>query len=213
MAHRRIHPALRAALEFGPILGFFVAHMHLKDSSFVIAGAQYDGFAVATAGFIPAALASAAALWALSGRISRMLAAMSAVIVVFGGLSVWLNDPRLFMMKPTAVFALFGAPLAVGLLLGKSWLRGVMGESLPISPEASMILARRMAAFFLSMAALNELVWRGMGEDAWVLFKTFGLHGGTVLFFLLQAPLLRRGRAAQPVAAEGDGAAAAAGRR
>ena len=191
MANGHVNPALKAALEFGPVLGFFVAYLALKDRSFEIGAAEYEGFVVVTAGFIPVVLAATGTLWALTGRLSRMQAVTAVLIVVFGGLSVWLNDPRFFKMKPTMVYLLFGGTLGLGLLLGKSWLRAVMGEIVPLTPQGWTILTRRLTAFFLAFAVLNELVWRTMSEESWVYFKTFGLPGGTFVFFMLQTRLFQ----------------------
>src|SRR6056297_595203 len=113
----------KPALEYGPILAFFVAYLWLKDDIFEIGGRDYDGFIVVTAGFIPVFLLSMAALWRLTGHLSRMQAVTAVLIVVFGGLSVWFNDPRFFKMKPTMIYLLFGGVLGLGLLRGQSWLQ------------------------------------------------------------------------------------------
>ena len=68
------------------------------------------------------------------------------LIVVFGGLSVWLNDERFFKMKPTLIYLLFGGVLAVGLLRGQSWLRLVMEGLMPLKEEGWMILTRRVCS-------------------------------------------------------------------
>ncbi|MFU1478181.1 inner membrane-spanning protein YciB [Roseovarius sp. C7] len=186
MAEKKINGAVKTALELGPIAGFFVAYLWLKDDVFTIGGTQYDGFVVVTAGFIPVFLASIAALWWLTGHLSRMQVVTAVLIVVFGGLSVWFNDPRFFKMKPTIIYLLFGGVLGAGLLRGQSYLQSLMDGLMPLTHEGWMILTRRLMIFFFGLAILNEVIWRTMTEETWVYFKTFGLTAAIFLFFITQ---------------------------
>jgi intracellular septation protein len=121
-----------------------------------------------------------------------MQVATVVLVVVFGGLSVWLNDERFFKMKPTIIYLLFAAVLGFGLLRGQSYLQAVMGEALEMTAEGWMILTRRLALFFAGLAVANEAVWRLMSTDAWVNFKTFGLTLALFAFFMSQAGLLKK---------------------
>lgn len=192
MAARQINPFLKSALEFGPILVFFAAYLLLKDRIFVIGGEEYEGFIVVTAGFIPLMLLCTGLLWKLTGHLSRMQVVTAVLIVVFGGLSVWLNDERFFKMKPTLIYLLFAAALGIGLMRGESWLRSVMEGLMPLQDEGWMILTRRVTGLFLGLAILNEVIWRTMSTETWVYFKTFGLTAGVFLFFMTQSGLFKR---------------------
>ncbi|MDD9732047.1 septation protein IspZ [Mameliella sp. AT18] len=192
MEQRQVNPMLKTALEFGPILGFFAAYLWLKDRIFVIGGTEYEGFIVVTAGFIPVFLVCMGALWALTGHLSRMQVVTAVLIVVFGGLSVWLNDDRFFKMKPTLIYLLFGGALAIGLMRGESWLQYVMDGLVPLQREGWMILTKRVAGFFLLLAVLNEVIWRTMDTEVWVYFKTFGLTVAIFLFFMFQGGLFKQ---------------------
>lgn len=192
MAEQTVNPKLKAALEFGPILGFFVAYLWLKDRTFSIGGTDYDGFIVVTAGFIPVFLLAMGALWRLTGHLSKMQVVTAVLIVVFGGLSVWFNDPRFFKMKPTIIYLIFGGALGLGLMRGKSYLQYVMDGMMPLTTEGWMILTRRIMYFFLGLAVLNELVWRTMSEETWVYFKTFGLTAAIFVFFMTQGRLFEQ---------------------
>ncbi len=189
MSDKSVSPMAKTILEFGPILGFFVAYLWLKDRTFTIGGTEYEGFVAVTAGFIPVFLICMGILWKLTGHLSKMQAVTAVLLVVFGGLSVWFNDPRFFKMKPTIIYLLFGGVLSLGLMRGTSFLQYVMDGVMPLSREGWMILTRRLAYFFFGLAVLNEIVWRTMSEETWVYFKTFGLTAAIFLFFMLQGKL------------------------
>lgn len=192
MAEKKLHPGVKLALELGPIALFFAGYVKLKDEVFTIAGAEYGGFIVVTALFIPLMMLTTGILWALTGKLSKMQIATVVLVVLFGGLSVWLNDERFFKMKPTMIYLLFGGVLGFGLLRGQSYLKVVMEEALPMRAEGWMILTRRLMLFFLALAVANEAVWRLMSTEAWVNFKTFGLTAALFLFFMTQGGLLSR---------------------
>ncbi len=189
MAEKKINPMLKTGLEFGPIIGFFAAYMWLKDRVFTIGGTEYEGFIVVTAGFIPVFLIAMGILWKLTGHLSKMQVMTAVLIVIFGGLSIWFNDPRFFKMKPTIIYLLFGGSLGFGLLRGKSYLQSMMDGAMPLNDEGWMILTRRITLFFLALAVLNELIWRTQSEETWVYFKTFGLTAAVFIFFMTQGKL------------------------
>ncbi len=189
MSERKINGTLKTALELGPILAFFVAYIWLKDRTFFIGGTGYDGFIVVTAGFIPVFLISIGTLWALTGHLSKMQAMTAILITVFGGLSIWFNDPKFFKMKPTIIYLLFGGILAIGLAQGRSYLQTVMDTVMPLTRTGWMILTRRLMLFFFGLAVLNEIVWRTQSEETWVYFKTFGLTAALFIFFVTQSRL------------------------
>ena len=137
---RKINPWLKAGLEFGPLILFFVVFMRLRDRMVTIGGTEYSGFIVATLIFIPVLVASTLALWRLTGRLAPMQIATLVLVVVFGGLSVWLNDPRFFKMKPTIIYLIFAAALGASLALRRNWLELVMSEALPMRPEGWRVL-------------------------------------------------------------------------
>ena len=192
MAEKEINPLVKTGLELGPVLAFFAAYLLLKDGTYSIAGRDYSGFILVTAGFIPVMIASTAALWALTGKLAKMQVITLVLVVVFGGLSVWLNDDRFFKMKPTIIYLLFGGILGFGLLRGQSYLRHLLEEMMPLQPEGWMKLTRRLCFFFFGLALLNEVIWRSMSTENWVWFKTFGLTAAIFLFFLTQGDIFRK---------------------
>ena len=189
---RKINPILKMALELGPVAAFFAGFVFLKDQTYAVGGTEYSGFIVMTALFVPLMVASSALLWALTGKLSKMQVATLVLVIVFGGLSVWLNDERFFKIKPTMIYLLFAAILGFGLLRGQSYLQSVMEESIPMQSEGWMILTRRLTAFFAALALANEVVWRTMSTEAWVNFKTFGLTAALFLFFITQGKVIEK---------------------
>ena len=189
---RAVSPLVKLGLELGPVVLFFIAYSRWKDEVFTFAGTDYSGFVVITAGFIPLMVLSTLVLWKLTGHLSRMQLMSTVLVVVFGGLTVWLNNDTFFKMKPTIIYAMFGTLLGVGLLRGESWLATVMESMVPMTREGWMALTKRMCAFFFGLAVLNEAVWRLMSTDAWVSFKTFGLPLALFIFIMSQGGLISK---------------------
>lgn len=178
-AARKLSPGLKIALELGPLVLFF-------------AGNSYGGIYVATGLFMVATLVALVAMWVLVRRIAVMPLISALVVVVFGTLTLWLQDDHFIKLKPTLVNALFGAALLGGLALRKPLLPYVFDGMVQLTDAGWRILTLRWGAFFLVMALVNEVVWRNFSTDTWVSFKTFGYLPLTILFALAQAPLMSR---------------------
>lgn len=191
MAEKKINPMVKLALELGPVILFFVGYVKFKDQTIPLFGTDYPGFIAMTALFIPLMVAATGLLWWLTGKLSKMQLTTVVLVVVFGGLSVWLKDERFFKMKPTVIYLLFAGVLGFGLLRGRSYLKFAMEEAMALQEEGWMILTRRLTAFFAALAILNEVVWRTMSTDAWVNFKTFGLTIAIFAFFMTQSRLFQ----------------------
>lgn len=191
-AAKKINPTLKMLLELGPVVLFFIGYLKLREEVFLIAGQEYKGFIIVTAAFIPLMIVSTLALWKLTGQLSKMQVATLVLVVFMGGLSVWLNDERFFKMKPTLIYLLFGGALGVGLLRGKSYLKLLMEDLMPLEHEGWMILTRRICLFFLALALANEVIWRSQSTDTWVYFKTFGLPVAMFAFFMFQGQVFQK---------------------
>ena len=197
---------VKLALELGPLAVFFVIFRYGRDLLSV--GGIHDAMAsatgaaalatesgplfLATAAFMVAISGSLGVSWWLTRRLPRMAVVTGIVVVVFGGLTLWLQDETFIKMKPTIVNGLFALALGVGLVQGRSYIKYLMGEAMPMDERGWMIFTQRWAVFFVFMACVNELVWRTQTTEFWVSFKTFGNLPLTMLFMALQLPLLRR---------------------
>jgi intracellular septation protein len=192
MAEKKINPVLKQVLELGPTLLFFLVYMWLKDESFQFNGVSYSGFIVAALILVPLLLASIAALWWLTGALSRMQIFVAVMVVFFGGLTAWFNDERFFKMKTTIVYSAFSLLLLTGLIRGRSWLEWIIGDMLPMRPEGWMILTRRLTGMFAALAVTNEIVWRTMSNDAWVVIETFLMPAALFIFLWAQFIALQK---------------------
>jgi len=126
----------------------------------------------------------------MTRHIAVMPLVTAAIVLVFGGLTLFLHDDLFIKLKPTIIYVLFGGTLLVGLALGKPLL-GLLFESVfHLTEEGWRKLTWRWALFFLLLAIVNEIVWRTQTTDFWVSFKLFGVVPLTFVFGALQYPLL-----------------------
>ena len=174
-----INPALKLALELGPLLVFFIANAH------------WNVF-VGTAAFMAAVVVALVVSYSLTRSVPMMALLSTVVVIVFGGLTLILHDAMFIKLKPTIIYTLFGTILLAGLAVGRPLLTIVFHEVFELTPEGWRKLTIRWALFFLAMAVLNEIVWRTQSTDFWVTFKAFGVLPLTALFAALQYPLVTR---------------------
>jgi len=190
---------LKLALEMGPLLVFFLANN--KPDLFrplfravlpasLTDGAQ-SGIFVATAAFMIAMLVSLVLTKALLGKLPIMPLVSGVVVLVFGGLTLWLQDDLFIKLKPTIVNTLFGVVLLVGLALGKPLLRLVLDSVFQLTTEGWRKLTLRWGLFFFVLAGLNEVVWRSFSTDFWVAFKVWGVMPLTMAFAVAQVGLMQ----------------------
>jgi len=183
-AKPQLNPALKLALDLGPLVLFFFAN------------SRYGIFA-ATATFMVAVLAALAASYALTRHLPIMPVVTAIIVLVFGGLTLILHNDLFIKIKPTIIYVLFGGVLLGGLLFGKSFLGVVFDSLFHLTEEGWRKLTLRWALFFFVLAVLNEIVWRNTSTDVWVDFKVFGVIPLTFLFAALQYPLTQK-YAAEP---------------
>jgi intracellular septation protein len=193
MAARSIHPVLKLILEVGPIAVFFLAYrLAPVPEGLETAERQLEQILFATMVFVPTILGSLLVSWLLTRKLPRMAVITAVVVTIFGGLTLILRDDTFVKMKPTILYGLFAGILAFGLLRGQSYLKYLMDELIPMREEGWLKFTRRFIVFYVFLAVLNEIVWRGWGTDAWVNFRTFVLPAANFLFVMAQVPLFTR---------------------
>ena len=190
----RQHPMLKLALELGPLLVFFFANLRGEwlVQKFPALSALGGPLLVATGLFMVATIASLIVSRVVFRHLPVMPFVSGVVVLVFGSLSIWLQDETFIKMKPTIVNTLFGAVLLGGLLFGKSLLGYVFNAAFQLDDTGWRKLTLRWGVFFLFLAVLNEAVWRNFSDDVWVNFKVWGTMPITILFTLAQMPLIMR---------------------
>jgi len=179
---------VKLALELGPLVVFFIVN------------GRADIF-MATAWFMAAMVVSLLLSWLILRKVAVMPLVTGVVVLVFGGLTLWLQDDTFIKMKPTITNVLFGGTLLGGLVFGQSLLKYVFGDVYKLRPEGWWRLTLNWGLFFFVLAVLNEVVWRNFSTDAWVAFKVWGIMPLTVVFSMTQVPLLNK-YAPEPVPAE-----------
>jgi len=193
-----LHGWRKAALELGPLAVFFVVN--------ALTGKTH-GLYPATAAFMVATVVALTISWIAVRRLPIMPLVSGVVVMVFGSLTLWLQDELFIKLKPTIVNVLFGAVLLGGLLFGKSLLGLVFEAVFDLDADGWRKLTFRWGIFFFVLAALNEVVWRNFSTDTWVSFKVFGIMPLTFLFALSQVPLIQAHSVEKPEES-GDGSAA-----
>jgi intracellular septation protein len=198
--HAQVNPFLKLALELGPLAVFFFGNAYgdALARAFPPLAALGGKLFVATALFIAATVIALIASLLLTRRLPIMPVVTGVVVLVFGGLTLALQDEAFIKMKPTIVNVLFGSTLLGGLLFKRSLLGYVFDTVFRLDDEGWRKLTFRWGLFFFFLAAANEVVWRNFSDDAWVNFKVFGIMPLTVLFTLTQMPLIQRHALPEP---------------
>ncbi len=195
-----INPLLKLALELGPLGVFFFtnAYGNRMADIFPALGALGGRLFIATAFFIVATMVSLTVSFALTRRLPVMPLITGVVVLIFGGLTLFLQDETFIKMKPTIVNVLFGSALLIGLAFGRSLLGYVFDSVFRLDDDGWRKLTFRWGLFFFVLAVLNEVVWRNFSNDAWVNFKVFGIMPLTIAFTLTQMPLIQRHALPEP---------------
>ncbi len=188
-------PFSKLILEMGPLIIFFVCYYNapipenLKND---LDEANLFKIIFATKIFVPAILVALFLGWFQTKKIAKMPLVTAILVVVFGGLTIWLNNPIFIKMKPTLIYLIFSAILGYGLLKKKIYLKILMGPAIPMNEEGWLILSKRFVGFFVLLAFTNEIIWRFFSQDFWVNFKTFGLPILLIFFMALQFNLFNK---------------------
>jgi intracellular septation protein len=176
----------RLLIDLGPLLIFFLANFFAPVPSVA-------KIFVATGAFMIAMVAAMIFSAIRYHRISPLLWFSGIMVVILGGLTIWLHNESFIKMKPTLYYALVAALLFFGLATDRPLLQRVLGSTYPgLSEEGWKKLTRNWAIFFACMAALNEAVWRNTTTDFWVGFKLWGALPLTFLFAAANIPMLMR---------------------
>jgi intracellular septation protein len=170
---------LKLLIEMGPLVAFFAAN-------------YIGGIFWGTGVFMVATAVSLAASWYFTRKLALVPLVTAGFVAIFGALTLWLHSDLFIKVKVTLINALFGTILLGGAAFGRNYLKLVMGEAMHLPDFAWRTLTIRWGLFFLSLAAINEVVWRNFTTDQWVSFKVFGFLPITFAFALANAPYMTR---------------------
>lgn len=191
---------LKPAVELGPLILFFVANARPKLfeplAALVLPPSILNG---PNAGLFTATIVLMAAVAAALGfsylserRLPVVPLMTAALVLVFGGLTLYLQDATFIKMKPTVLYAGFGMALIGGLAINKPVLPILFDGTFSLSERGWRLLTLRWGGFFFALALLNEIVWRTQTNDVWVAFKFPGIFILIFLFSLAQVPFMSR---------------------
>lgn len=164
-------------MEAGPLAAFFFTNAQA-------------GIITGTAVFMAATVLSLGFSWWMERRLPVMPLVGCGFVMLFGGLTLWLNDDTFIKLKPTLMNLLFATALFTAYFLRRNLLKHLLGSVIALGDDGWRVLTLRWACFFLLLAGLNELVWRNFPTDVWVNFKVFGILPLTILFSAAQTPLI-----------------------
>ena len=170
---------LKLFLDFSPLAGFFLAY-------------RFAGLLAATGVLMVCTLVSLAVTYAKERRVALMPLVSGVMVTILGGLTLYLHNDTFIKIKPTIVNLLFASVLLGGLYFRKSMFKYVLGHAMQLEEKGWQQLSLRWGLFFIFLAMLNEFIWRNFPTDFWVDFKVFGMFSLTMLFTLLQLPLIKK---------------------
>ena len=175
-------PFLKFLTDFGPLIIFFY---YYYDSG--------KNLKIAIPPFIIATIIALAIMWFLEKKIPKVPLFSGILITLFGGLTIYFDNPVFIYIKPTIINVLFGFALIFGKYFTKEpVLKKLMGKSVSLTNEGWEILNKRWIYFFFGLAILNEFVWRTQSEEFWVNFKVWGLLPITFIFTAFQIGLINK---------------------
>ena len=166
-------------IDIGPLAVFFIFYTR--------SGLQ--------ASILPLMVATVIAVlfsYILEKKIPIMPTVGAAIVLLFGGLTIYFDNDVFFKMKPTIINVLFAVILYGGILINKPLLKYLLGAALKLEEAGWKILTQRWIGFFIALAVLNEIVWRTQSTDVWVNFKVFGILPITFIFTMTQFPLIKK---------------------
>jgi intracellular septation protein len=170
----------RLLIDLGPLVVFFAVN-------------AWRGIFSATIAFMVAITAAMLISKLKYRHISPLLWFSGVMVLVLGGITIWLHDETFIKIKPTIYYAMVASLLVFGMATGRNLLKMVLGSAYPgLSDHGWRLLTRNWALFFFAMALINEAVWRTTSTDFWIGFKLWGALPATFVFALANVPMLMK---------------------
>lgn len=180
---------VRMAIELGPLVVFFL--LNSKADS-IFGNAEAQNIFYATGGFMAATVVSLGYSYAKFRKVPTMPLVTGIFVMIFGALTIYLQDDQFIKVKPTIVNALFAAALLGAAAMGKPIMKQLFDGAFNLTDRGWMVLTVRWGLFFVLLGVINEVVWRNFSTDFWVSFKLFGVMPLTMIFGIAQIPVLTK---------------------
>ena len=180
---------VRMAIALGPLVVFFL--LNSKANS-LFGNEPSRNIFYATGGFMAATAISLAYSYVKFRKIPTMPLVTGVFVMVFGTLTIWLQDDQFIKVKPTIVNALFATALLGAAAMGKPVMKQLFDGAFNLTDKGWMVLTVRWGLFFVLLGVVNEIVWRNFSTDFWVSFKLFGIMPLTMIFGIAQIPVLTK---------------------
>ncbi len=176
----------RLMIDLGPLLVFFLVNFFAPVPDML-------KIFYATGAFMAAMIVAMMISYLRYRHISPMLWFSGIMVVILGGVTIWLHNDTFIKMKPTVYYVLIASLLGFGLMTGRNLLKMVLGSAYPgLSEQGWKLLTRNWAVFFIVMALVNEAVWRNSSTSFWIGFKLWGFLPATFLFAIANVPMLMK---------------------
>ena len=173
-------------IDLGPLLVFFLVN-------FLAPVPDILKIFYATGAFMAAMIVAMMVSYLRYRHISPLLWFSGIMVVILGGVTIWLHNDVFIKMKPTVYYVFIASLLGFGLATGRNLLKMVLGAAYPgLSERGWQLLTRNWAIFFLVMAVVNEAVWRNSSTSFWIGFKLWGFLPATFLFAIANVPMLMK---------------------
>ena len=173
---------LKFIADFGPLLIFFT--IYYKSG---------NNLSVAIPPLIISTIIAVGVIYLLEKKIPYIPLVGGVVISLFGGLTLYFNNPVFLYMKPTIINVIFAVTLIIGkTFFNKNFLEFFFKTAFQLDELGWNKLNNRWAYFFIFLAILNEIIWRTQPETTWVNFKVWGILPLTVIFTASQLPLINK---------------------
>jgi intracellular septation protein len=172
---------IKAILDIGPLFAFFIAY-------------HFYGIMIATAVISTFSIITVYVYYHYEKRIAKLPLFTAAILSIFAIATLYTGDSTFIKLKPTILNFLFSITLFGGLALNKGLMKNILGSKLNMNDAAWLTFSKRWAYLFLTLAALNEIVWRNFSEGTWVKFKVFGLISITLIFLVSQFSFIEKNK-------------------
>ena len=165
--------------DFVPLLAFFISY-------------KVYGMITATCVLLATSLVALIVYYIYHKKLPVVLILSTAIITIFGFLTIFTGDPKFVKMKPTIISFIFSTILFYGAYRNTGYMKHLFNSAIALSEKNWIVLSRRFGLLFLCIGVANEIIWRNMPENFWVNFKVFGILVISIIFLISQLSFIHK---------------------